>query len=207
MESIRYIFHKKSVQYLFLCLYLFNCFYKITQYSHYESYYYVGGLMIKFVFNFYSIIFFYLVNLHHTFFANIFISIRYKSKEKVKLHSNLILCLTYTILLLIGIFLPCLFSLNLKLIVYTLEMGVFIFLLGLFCINLINLLNFYTKYYTGFSLVLCLYYAFYGAILYPQNIDLFTYDLVCIPRIITCFSLIIFHFICTKIIQGSDHYV
>lgn len=207
MESIRYIFHKKSVQYLFLCLYLFNCFYKLSQYANDESYYYVGSLMLKFVFNFYSILFFYLVNLHHTFFANIFISIRYKSKEKVKLHSNLILCLTYTILLLIGILLPCLFSLNLKLILYTLEMGVFIFLLGLFCINLINLLNFYTKYYTGFSLVLCLYYAFYGAILYPQNIDLFTYDLVCIPRIITCFSLIIFHFICTKIIQGSDHYV
>lgn len=207
MESIRYIFHKKSVQILFLCLYFFNCFYKITQYNHDESYYYVGGLMIKFVFNFYSIIFFYLINLQHTFFKNTFISVRYKDKGKVKLHSNLILCLTYTILLLLCILLPCLFSLDLKLVIYTLEMGIFIFLLGLLCIDLIHLLNRYMKYYTGFTIVLCLYYSFYGAIFYPQIIDLFAYKIDCIPRIITCLILLIFHFICTKIAQGCDEYV
>ena len=171
MESLKYIFNKKQVHRGIIAILLFCCFYRIFYFND-EVSLYLAGVNIFFLFTVFPILYYYLINVHHKFTENQFISIRRKNKVKNKVIEQTLITLIYALVILIVSMLPCISVFIIDAWIYSLDIALLNFSIFLLFINLTEILSYFMKFYRAFSIMIFIEVALYFFIFYNNVINI-----------------------------------
>lgn len=171
MESLKYILNKKQVHKGIVAILLFCCFYRVFHFND-EVSLYLGAVNIYLLFTIFPLLYYYLINLHHKFIENQFISIRKKNKVKNKIIEETFLTLIYALIIFFIHILPVITVFTLDIWIYCIDIALFNFSIFLLFINLTEILSYFMKFYRAFSIMIFVEAIFYAFLIYPPIVDL-----------------------------------
>lgn len=186
MESLNYIFSKRNVKCVILAMVILCYFYRLFIFNQQISTY-LTATHTFFTFTLFPMLYYYLLNLYHQYIENQFIVIRYRDLPRQKLIYQLLITLTYTLIILFVEILPCISLLKSEAIFYLLDMTFFNFTVYFLFSNIIEIIAFHYHYNFATSIVIILNLALYMLLIYTNKIPV--YPLSTYPNVRVYISL------------------